>query len=340
MSQQLFTFRAGCWMAALLLVLALAPAAAPAAEAQSQPDGRFEKTLKVSGPADVTVSTGSGTIDVKPGTDGSVHVIGLLHVSDSWRRGDAMSRVHDIEQHPPIEQEGSHIRIGDSHDDRTFDGISISYEVTVPVATTLTSSSGSGSQQIGALNGPVHASSGSGSLHIGATGASVRAGTGSGSITVEGAKEHVDANTGSGTIILRSIAGGAKASSGSGSIELEQTAKGNAEISTASGQIHAHGVNGGLSAETASGSIDIVGKPETNWTLSSVSGTVTINVPAGTAFTLDARTLSGGIDVDQPVTINSMHGRRRQVHGAVNGGGPTLSVETTSGSIHIGERAR
>ncbi len=337
---RLFMFRAEVCAAALLAGFALAPGAVGSAQAQSQVDGRFEKTLKVSGAADVSVGTGSGSITVRPGSDGAVHVVGLIHVSERWRRGDVMSRVHEIEQHPPIEQEGSRVRIGDrdNHDDdHRFDGISISYEVTVPAATTLTASSGSGSQEIGALTGPVHASSGSGSLHIGATGGAVRVGTGSGSITVDGAKDRVDANTGSGAITLRQIAGAAKASSGSGSIELEQTAKGSAELSTASGEINARGVNGGLSAETASGSIHVSGKPETNWTLSSVSGTVYINMPTGAGFTLEAHTLSGSIDVDQPVTVSSMHGRRKEIHGAVNGGGPTLSVHTTSGSIHIGE---
>ncbi len=339
---RLFTFRAEVCAAALLAVFALAPGAIGSARAQSQVDGRFEKTLKVSGAADVSVGTGSGSINVRPGPDGSVHVVGLIHVSERWRHGDVMSRVHEIEQHPPIEQEGTRVRIGDRdnrHDDdeRLFEGISISYEVTVPAATTLTASSGSGSQEIGALTGPVHASSGSGSLHIGATGGAVRAGTGSGSITVDGAKDRVDANTGSGAITLRQIAGAAKASSGSGSIELEQTTKGSAELSTASGEINARGVNGGLSAETASGSIHVTGKPETGWTLSSVSGTVSINMPTGTGFTLEAHTLSGSIDVDQPVSVSSFHGRRKEIHGAVNGGGPTLSVHTTSGSIHIGE---
>jgi DUF4097 and DUF4098 domain-containing protein YvlB len=337
---RLFTFRAEVCATALLAVFALAPGAVGSAQAQSQVDGRFERTLKVSGAADVSVATGSGSINVRPGSDGSVHVVGLIHVSERWRRGDVMSRVHEIEQHPPIEQEGSRVRIGerDHHDDdHLFDGISVSYEVTVPAATTLTASSGSGSQEIGALTGPVHASSGSGSLHIGATGGAVRASTGSGGITVDGAKDRVEANTGSGEITLRQIAGAAKASSGSGSIELEQTAKGSAELSTASGEIRARGVNGGLSAETASGSIQISGKPETSWTLSSVSGTVSINMPTGTGFTLEAHTLSGSIDVDQPVTVSSMHGRRKEIHGAVNGGGPTLSVHTTSGSIHIGE---
>ena len=221
----------------------VAPAGRDAAglkAAERQVDGRFERTLSVTSPVDLNISTGSGSIDIRPGGEGTIHVVGLIHVGYGWsRRGDAdvMSRVHEIEKHPPIEQSGGHVRIGDTHDDRLMDNISISYEVTVPASASVTSHSGSGSQDIGALAGPVHASSGSGSLHVGATGGAVNAGTGSGSITVEGAKDRVDAHTGSGSITLRQIAGSAKATSGSGTIELEQTAKGDAELSTASGQI-------------------------------------------------------------------------------------------------------
>jgi DUF4097 and DUF4098 domain-containing protein YvlB len=313
-----------------------------AAAAGADIDGKFDKTLSVKAPVDVNISTGSGSIDVMPGSDGSVHVVGEIHIGNRWRNrndSDIMARVHEIEQHPPIEQEGNRVRIGDRHDDDSlYRDISISYRVTVPAGTTLESSSGSGSQDIGALSGPVRASSGSGSLHVGATGGAVHVGTGSGSITVDGAKERVEASTGSGSITLRQIAGAAKASSGSGSIELEQTAKGSVDLSTASGHVRVRGANGGVTIGTASGSIQISGKPDANWTLSSSSGTISLDLPSGTPFTLDARTTSGGLDIDHPVTISSIHGRSREVHGAVNGGGPVVSVSTTSGSIHIGAR--
>jgi DUF4097 and DUF4098 domain-containing protein YvlB len=314
-------------------------AAAPAMAIDDNTQGRFEKTLKVSSPADLTISTGSGQIDVQPGTDGQIHVIGEIHVSNSWRTsGDVMSRVHQIEQNPPIEQEGNRVRVGERRDDRLMDNISISYRVTVPANTSVVSNSGSGSQTIGSLSGPVKASTGSGSVSIGTTGGAVHVGTGSGSVTVDGAKDRVDASTGSGSIRLRQIAGSAKATSGSGSIELEQTAKGVVDLNTASGEIRVRGASGALTAGTASGTIRISGKPEGAWSVSSSSGSISLDVPSGTPFTLDARTTSGGLDVDHPVTINSIHGRHRSVHGAVNGGGPTVSVETTSGSIHIAAR--
>jgi DUF4097 and DUF4098 domain-containing protein YvlB len=309
----------------------------------SQIQGKFDKTLNVSSPVDVNISTGSGSIEVRPGGDGSIHVVGQIRAHNRWGNGsstdsDIMARVHEIEQHPPIEQEGNRVRIGDTRDERLMRNISISYVVTVPAATSLVAASGSGSQDIGALAGPVRASSGSGSLRVGATGGMVHVGTGSGSVTVEGAKERVEASTGSGSITLRQIAGAAKATSGSGTIELEQTAKGNVDLSTASGQIRVRGANGGLTAGTASGSIQISGKPDANWTLSSSSGSISLDLPSGTPFTLDARTTSGGIDVDHPLTVSSIHGRHREIHGAVNGGGPTIAVETTSGSIRIGAR--
>jgi len=305
--------------------------------------GRFDKTLNVSSPADLTISTGSGSIDIQPGANGQIRIVGEIrgHNNWNWRRsdGDVAARVRDLEANPPIEQEGNRVRVGGNRgDDRRMENISISYHVTVPAGTSVVSSSGSGSQVIGSLAGPVRASSGSGSVTIGAIGGAVHAGTGSGSISVDGAKERVEASTGSGRIQLRQIAGSAKASSGSGSIDLEQTAKGAVDLNTASGTINVRGTSGPLTAGTASGTIRISGKPEANWSLSSSSGTISLDLPSGTPFTLDARTTSGGLDIDHPVTLGSVHGRHREIHGAVNGGGPMVSVETTSGSIRINAR--
>ncbi len=331
-------FRQACAIAALGGLLIVARPACAMDDENIQ--GRFDKTLNVSSPADLTISTGSGSIDIQPGGNGSIRVVGEIRVSNGWRRrsdSDVMARVRELEQNPPMEQQGNRVRVGRRDDDR-MENISISYHVTVPTGTSLDSRSGSGSQTIGSLTGPVNVSSGSGSVSVGATGGAVHAGTGSGSITVAGAKDQVEARTGSGSIHLQQIAGSAKASSGSGSIELEQTAKGTVDLSTATGQIRVRGANGALTAQTASGSMQIAGKPEANWSLSSSSGTISLDLPSGTPFTLDARTTSGGLDIDHPLTVSSIHGRHRELHGAVNGGGPMVSVETTSGSIHIGAR--
>ena len=39
----------------------------------------FDRTLKVSGQADLYVSTGSGNIRIHPGNDSEIHIVGHVH---------------------------------------------------------------------------------------------------------------------------------------------------------------------------------------------------------------------------------------------------------------------
>jgi DUF4097 and DUF4098 domain-containing protein YvlB len=313
--------------------LALALTAAPAV---AQVEGKFERTLNVSGTVDLSVSSGSGGIHVQPGPSGTVRVIGTIRANRwrNWRASDVETRVKRIEADPPVVQEGSRISIGKTKGDDLYENISISYEIYVPEATMVSANTGSGGVHIGALRGPVTASSGSGSVEIGATGGAVKTSTGSGGITVDGAKERVEATTGSGSIRLRNIAGAATANSGSGSIEVEQTAAGPVRLTTGSGGIRAWGIRGELVARASSGSIHVQGTPTGPWDLDSSSGSIDLELPADVAFTLDAHTGSGSINVEHPLTVQ---GRidRRTLRGNVNGGGPTVSASTSSGSIDI-----
>lgn len=318
--------------AALALALAAAPGLALAADYQ----GSFERTLKVSGPVDLNISSGSGSITVQPSSDGSVKVVGRIY-ANMWHRmssGDAMDRVRKIEQQPPILQEGSRITIGKTGDTSLYDNISIAYDVQVPVATALTANTGSGSIRVGVLRGPVDTRSGSGSIQIGATDGSVKASTGSGQITVDGAKGQLDASSGSGSIHLRGIAGDATVNTGSGSIEVEQTAAGTVRATNSSGSIKAWGVRGGLFAHTSSGSIHVQGTPTDPWDVDTSSGSIHLDLPKEAKFTLRARTGSGSINVDHPVTVQGSIDKHR-LEGNVRGGGPTISARTSSGSIDI-----
>lgn len=314
-------------------VLALAFTAAPAV---AQVEGRFERTLNVSGTADLSVSSGSGSIHVQPGASGTVRVVGTIRANrwKNWRSSDVEARVKRIEADPPVVQEGSRISIGKTRGDDLYENISLSYEIYAPEATVVSANTGSGSVTIGAFRGPVTASSGSGSVRIGATAGAVKTSTGSGEITVDGAKERVEASTGSGGITLRNIAGAATANSGSGSIEVEQTAAGPVRLTTGSGGIRAWGIRGELVARASSGSIQIQGTPTGPWELDSSSGSIDLRLPADVGFTLDAHTGSGSISVDHPIMVQ---GRidRRTMRGNVNGGGPTISLSTSSGSIDI-----
>jgi DUF4097 and DUF4098 domain-containing protein YvlB len=64
------------------------------------------------------------------------------------------------------------------------------------------------------------------------------------------------------------------------------------------------------------------------------SGKVTVRVPSGTGFDLEAHTSSGTISVEHPLTVQGKIGRR-DLHGKVGNGGSVLEVKTGSGDIDI-----
>jgi hypothetical protein len=323
-------------MILLAAPLAITCVGLPLHAAAQEREGSFERTLKVTGAVDLEVQSGSGQIRVHPGAPGTVHVAARLRADGSWLAGsDVEKRIRQIEQNPPIEQQGNVIRIGRFVDDDVPRNISISYEVTVPADARLGARTGSGGIEIGEVKGPVDVKSGSGSITIGRVGGSVVASTGSGGIRVEGAAS-LEARTGSGSIRATAVAGPTTATSGSGSITIAQSGKGDVTVSAASGGITLTGVDGAARANSSSGSITIDGRPAGPWSLRASSGGVTVTVPPDAAFDLDARTSSGSIDSVHPVTT-TVTGKidRRRVEGKVRSGGPLVQVSCSSGSIRI-----
>ncbi len=259
-------------------------------------DGTFDKTLHVSGTPTLCVSTGSGYVHVSPGSDSEVHIIGHVHASHGWG-GDWGSPEERVQKvvADPPIEQSGNVITVGKH--MEYHNISIDYEVTTPKGTNLDASSGSGDLKISSLGG------------------SLKANTGSGSIEANGLSGRVALETGSGDIRAEmSSAPDVKAQTGSGSIRLQ-------------------GVTGGLYAETGSGDIEVSGQPGSNWKLQTGSGTVTMNTGSA-KFSLDATTGSGTIHSDPPIT---MHGSLEKHHitGDVNGGGPTVRVETGSGDVRI-----
>jgi hypothetical protein len=315
-------------VAAVCVALSL-PAAAQA------PEGSFDRTLTVTGPVDLNVASGSGSISVSPGAAGTVRVAAKLK-GNSWLAGsDVEKRIRQIEQNPPIEQQGNVLKIGQFADSDLPRNISISYEITVPAATKLAASTGSGSITVGAIGGPAQLKSGSGSVTVGRVGGSVSATTGSGSIKVDGAAG-LEATTGSGSISAASVSGPTKATSGSGSITIAQSGKGDVDVSASSGGITLTGVDGAARVRSSSGSIKIDGRPSGPWSLHVSSGGITMTVPPDAAFDLDARTNSGSVDSVHPVTME-VTGKidKRRIQGKVRGGGPLVELSCSSGSIRI-----
>jgi len=260
-------------------------------------EASFDRTLNVGPNTYLHVNTGSGYIHISPGSDSQVHIVGHVKSGNGgWFSGGSPDdRVKEIAANPPIQQNGNEVRIG--KDGNWQNNITIDYEITAP------------------------------------KGAKIDAGSGSGDLRINDFAGGLKANTGSGSIETRGIAGAVELGTGSGDIRADLVNPSSTKAETGSGSIRLNGVTGWLKAGTGSGDIEIQGQPTSEWKLITGSGTVTLTT--GSAhFSLDASSGSGSIHSDPPITT---HGSLEKHHiiGDINGGGPTVRVETGSGDIRI-----
>jgi len=294
----------------------------------------FDRTLNVTGPADLEVSTGSGSITVRAGTANLIQIQGSIRVQNHRNtREGAEAKVRALASNPPIEQSGSVIRIGRIEDRELRENVSISYEIVAPEETRLRARTGSGSQTVEGIRGPAEIDTGSGSLTVSNIAETVNARTGSGGIELRSVKGRVEASTGSGSIRASNVERGINARTGSGGVHVEQ-ASGDVDLGTGSGSIHVEGLRGSLRAHTGSGGITAQGEPSGEWNIQASSGSVSVQLPANAAFDLDARAASGSISINHPLTIQGVV-RKEELHGKVRGGGPLVYVRSGSGRIEI-----
>ena len=265
--------------------LALATLPALATEAT------FERTLSVSGRPELSIATGSGNIHIHQGSGNTIHIYGK--VKSNW--GGSDEKVREIAAHPPIEQTGNIVRVGQHNEN--LHNISIDYDVEAPANSFLD------------------------------------AGSGSGNVTDEGVGENAKLNTGSGEIHATGLKGNFTVGTGSGNIYAEQSSQGDVKAETGSGNIELKSLRGTLRAHTGSGNIKSSGAPTGPWHLGTGSGNIELWV-GDAAITLDAESGSGNIHTDHEMLTQGSNDKHH-VTGKINGGGPLVHVETGSGDIRV-----
>jgi Putative adhesin len=266
----------------------LALSALPAFAAQTN----FERTLSVSGRVDLSVFTGSGNVHLTRGSGNQIVIHGKV---ECHMHEDCENRVREIADHPPIEQTGSIVRIGERNDN--LRNVSIDYEIQAPGDSFLEAHSGSGD------------------------------------ITDDGVGENAKLGTGSGNIHANGLRGNFSVNTGSGDIVAEQSGSGEVTARTGSGNIDLKNLNGVLHAGTGSGDIKVAGTPSGEWKLTTGSGNIELWT-GSTGFNLDAHTGSGEVHSEREMTVQGSFDHHH-VSGRVNGGGPTVSIQTGSGDVKI-----
>jgi DUF4097 and DUF4098 domain-containing protein YvlB len=294
--------------------------------------GSFDKSFTVNGPVQLEINNGSGRVEIRSGQSGQVRVHADFTVWLSYF-DDKNDHPGEIRDHPPVDQQGNLIRI-ESHGDM-FNHVRIDYTIYVPTETEVRANLGSGSMEVNDIQGPAKLQTGSGRIGAHRIHNDVESKTGSGSIELIDITGRTSAETGSGGIEISHVDGDIHATTGSGSIRMDRT-PGRIVTHTGSGTITISGAENDLRANSGSGSIHVDGNPAPSsyWDIHASSGSVSLTVPSDAGFRIHARSGSGSIESDLPVTTEELTGRH-EMRGRIGNGSASVDLQTGSGGIHI-----
>ena len=220
-----------------------------------------------------------------------------------------------------------------------------------------------GSVEVTAVTGPVNVRTAGGSIRIASVDDSVSAETAGGSIHVDGVQGGLTARTSGGDIMVRGVTQTVEAKTSGGDIELEDIG-GRVVVKTSGGDIIGRGLHVAVDARTSAGDIELRNVQASITAKTSVGDVVVESTAAEYAANpaLRLQTSHGDIEVtlspdlpatirakvegyggigrdeirsDVPLTREGGDGEPLRAMGEMNGGGPTIELETSGGSIQI-----
>ena len=318
-----------CVLAAGLLLASDAPAFAQQVA--------FERTYQAGAAPTLDVSTIRGKIDVSVGDTDRIVVRGTATVRLGLSLpANAYELVKRVAADPPIEQEGTIVRLRPPSGADEQRAMTVAYTVLVPRGTVVKTNSDSGATTISGITGPVSVRTQSAAIGIRDLGGAANITTGSGAVDVDGMAGDLTVSTESSRVTLRNIGAGLHVRTQSGAVEGTFRGRGNVDVGTGSSAIDLVGVNGGLMATSNSGRIRVSGLPSAPWQVTSGSGSFDLDFDSNARLTLEARSGSGSVSVNGSTLQGSTS--KGAASGTVGGGGPLVRATSRSGSIRIALR--
>lgn len=313
---------------AVLLVWVAAPSAALA---QRVP---FERTINVSAPATLDVSTVRGKIEVVAGPAGRILVAGAATVRVGWNvPANAAEIARQVAASPPIEQVGNSVRLRIPTQPDAQRAVTVSYRVEVPADTRVQTASNSGETSVHGVTATVDVRTQSGAIDLNGLSGTVQISTGSGAVTAGEISGPLAVTTTSSSFSGSRLRSSFRARTQSGNIDATFDGSGDVDVETGSSAITLRGVRGGLTAKTQSGRVTVQGTPTADWVATTSSSSVSFDLPKGQGFELDAASRSGSVTLAGASVSGSV--TKRAAQGAVDGGGPLVRVRSGSGAIRI-----
>jgi putative adhesin len=269
---------------------------------------------------------GSGDVELQAGSEQDVRVETTQH---GWWQGQPVA-VERLADHVLVRNEAHSALFG-----LCFGRCGLTYRITVPRDISLT---------VRTTSGDINASGAAGSLSLA---------TGSGDVEANDIPSGVTVSTSSGDVQLSDVGGKLDVQTSSGDVQLDAGRVDGATVRTSSGDVELDGVAGALALQsssgditvrdardsrldiqTTSGEVDYAGSLASgDSSVASSSGEVTLHLPAGSGFVLEASTSSGDLRSDFELRGGKRDGR--SLSGIAGAGGARLKIATSSGDIAI-----
>lgn len=350
-------------LALLMLLPALATATTPVTE-------RSDATVAADGIKLLRVDNSRGRIEVRPSTDGRLHVTAIKTIRagrqgkvEEYRRqttvgAERQGDTYAITVHYPkrIDVQIDFWDLFRSHrgDQPFITRIEVTLIIEAPRTLAVETRSVSGDAVTEGIAGMQTLSSTSGDLSVRHATSAVRVSSTSGDIVIDDAP-HVIAHTASGDIDVQHV-GSLVAETTSGDVQAA-TVGDSVSIETASGDVQVGSAPRGARIHTVSGEIDLRGAAK-RIVAESASGEITLGVVAPFAA-VDAHSTSGAVhvllagkpdcdvdlestsgDLESEVGLQLLHHSRNTLQGRLGKGGPPIRIRTASGDISVKSEGR
>jgi len=299
---------------------------------------QINKSFAVQPGGKLVIDVEFGSIDVATNSASEVTIDVLRKVS---RRSKA-NEEQFLREHPVnISQDGNTVTITSHGKSRNFgwwhgsQRTEAKYTVTVPSQFNAQLKTSGGGVVVGDLTGDVNSRTSGGSLKFRRLHGPLDGETSGGSIRVADCEGDLRVHTSGGGIDVAGGSGSLEGGTSGGSVSVRDF-RGATHVGTSGGGITIENVAGRITGSTSGGSISArLSSPAAEEVkLETSGGGVTIRVPEAWAFNLDAATSGGGVSSDLPVTVVGKT-QRNSLKGSVNGGGKSMFLRTSGGSIHV-----
>lgn len=196
--------------------------------------------------------------------------------------------------------------------------------VTCPEGASVEAKSGSADVEGRGRFGSVEVDTGSGDVEFGDV-AELDVNAASGDVTFGSVDGNARANTASGDVLIRSVGGEAKVNTASGDVTVREVT-GELSVNSASGDVIVREAGSSVSVNTASGDQEIGSVARGSVSLKSASGDLKVGIAEGSTLWVDARSRSGAVRSELPVSDQAPEGEGPSVE---------LRATTMSGDITV-----